>query len=158
MKLRVNGTEHEVAAPDDMPLLWVLRDLLGLTGTKYGCGVGQCGACLVHVDGEPRRSCMTRAAAVAGKSVTTIEGLADGAELHPVQQAFVEHGGIQCGFCTPGMILGATALLAANPAPDEHQIRHALSGNLCRCTGYQKIVESVGAAADLLAARKGDAR
>jgi isoquinoline 1-oxidoreductase alpha subunit len=121
MKFSVNGQEREVAAPDDMPLLWVLRDLLGLTGTKYDCGVGQSGSCLVHVDGEPRRSCMTKAGAVAGKSVTTIEGLAADAS-HAVQRAWAELDVVQCGYCQSGQIMSAAALIAGNPDPTDAEI------------------------------------
>jgi carbon-monoxide dehydrogenase small subunit len=158
IELKVNGRVHELAVPARRTLAEALRQELGLTGTKQGCGEGECGACTVLLDGQPVSSCLILAAEAQGHAITTIEGLAEDGELSPVQQAFVEHGGIQCGFCSPGMILGATALLAQVAQPDEQQIRHALSGNLCRCTGYQKIVESVDAAAGLLAARKGGGR
>jgi len=148
MKLRVNGTEHEVAAPGDMPLLWILRDLLGLTGTKYGCGVGQCGACLVHVDGEPRRSCMTRAAAVAGKSVTTIEGLAEGAS-HAVQRAWAARGVVQWRYCQSGQVMSAAALIASNPRPTDAEIDATLGKQLCRCGTYQRVRAAVHRAAEL---------
>jgi carbon-monoxide dehydrogenase small subunit len=121
----------------------MLRDDLGLTGTKYGCGEGDCGACTVLLDDQPVNSCLVLAAQVDGRKVTTIEGLADGDQLHPLQSAFIEKGAIQCGFCTSGMILSAKALLDNNPDPTELDIRTAISGNLCRCTGYQKIVEAI---------------
>jgi isoquinoline 1-oxidoreductase alpha subunit len=148
MKLRVNGKDYEVAAPADMPLLWVLRDLLGLTGTKYGCGVGQCGACLVHVDGKPRRSCMTDAAAVEGKAITTIEGLSADAS-HPVQVAWAEVDVVQCGYCQSGQIMAAAALLAETPRPTDPEIDAALGRQLCRCGTYQRIRAAVHRAAEL---------
>jgi isoquinoline 1-oxidoreductase alpha subunit len=142
MNIRVNGTNHDVQAPPDMPLLWVLRDLLGMTGTKFGCGIAQCGACTVHVDGAPRRSCVTPVGSVAGKSVTTIEGLsADGS--HPVQRAWAELDVVQCGYCQSGQIMSAAALLAAKPAPTDADIDAALSGNICRCGTYQRIRAAV---------------
>ena len=138
MKLNVNGAEREVDAPDDMPLLWVLRDLMGLTGTKFGCGIAQCGACTVHVDGAPLRACVTPASAVAGRKITTIEGLsADGS--HPVQKAWAELDVVQCGYCQSGQIMSATALLHKTPAPNDRQIREAMSGNICRCGTYTRI-------------------
>ncbi|WP_301331505.1 (2Fe-2S)-binding protein [Solimonas sp. K1W22B-7] len=148
MKLTVNGTAHEVDAPPDMPLLWVLRDLLGLTGTKFGCGLAQCGACTVHLDGAPLRSCITPVAAAAGKSVTTIEGLsADGS--HPVQRAWAELDVVQCGYCQSGQIMSAVALLAAKARPSDADIDAALSGNICRCGTYQRIRAAVHRAAEL---------
>lgn len=148
MKLNVNGSEREVDAPDDMPLLWVLRDLMGLTGTKFGCGIAQCGACTVHVDGAPLRACVTPASAVAGKKITTIEGLsADGS--HPVQKAWAELDVVQCGYCQSGQIMSAVALLAVVPTPTDSDIDHALSGNLCRCGTYQRIRAAVHRAAEL---------
>jgi len=148
MKLTVNGTAHEVDAPPDMPLLWVLRDLIGLTGTKFGCGMAQCGACTVHLDGTPMRSCITPAAAAADRSVTTIEGLsADGS--HPVQRAWAELDVVQCGYCQSGQIMSAAALLAANAKPSDADIDAALSGNLCRCGTYQRIRAAVHRAAEL---------
>ena len=142
MKLNVNGTEREVDASDDMPLLWVLRDLMGLTGTKFGCGIAQCGACTVHVDGAPLRACVTPASAVAGKKITTIEGLsADGS--HPVQKAWAELDVVQCGYCQSGQIMSAVALLAVVPTPTDSDIDHALSGNLCRCGAHIGIVEAI---------------
>ena len=148
MKLRVNGADHEVDAPADMPLLWVLRDLLGLTGTKFGCGVAQCGACTVHLDGEPRRSCVLPVGVAAGKAITTIEGLsADGS--HPVQRAWAELDVVQCGYCQSGQIMSAAALLKAKPNPDDADIDAALSGNICRCGTYQRIRAGVHRAAEL---------
>ena len=148
MKLTVNGKDYEVAAPADMPLLWVLRDLLGLTGTKYGCGVGQCGACLVHVEGKPRRSCMTRVAAVEGQAITTIEGLSADAS-HPVQQAWAEIDVVQCGYCQSGQIMAAAALLAEKPRPTDPEIDAALGRQLCRCGTYQRVRAAVHRAAEL---------
>ena len=148
MKLNVNGTEREVDAPADMPLLWVLRDLMGLTGTKFGCGIAQCGACTVHIDGAPLRACITPVAAVAGKKITTIEGLsADG--QHPVQQAWAELDVVQCGYCQSGQIMSAVALLAKIPTPTDTDIDQALSGNICRCGTYPRIRAAVHRAAEL---------
>lgn len=141
--LKVNGIEYEVAVAANRTLTQVLREELNLPGTKEGCGVGDCGACTVVVDGKPVNSCLILAVQMTGCDIRTIEGVAKGDVLHPVQQAFVESGAIQCGFCTPGMVLSATSLLERNPRPTEHEVREALSGNLCRCTGYQKIVEAV---------------
>ena len=148
--LNVNGQDHDLLCEPSRTLAQTLREDLGLTGTKVGCGVGDCGACTVLVEGAPVNSCLVLAVQAAGKAIVTIEGLADGLRLHPIQQAFVDHGAIQCGFCSPGMILSAKALLDANPAPSQIQIRQGLSGNLCRCTGYQKIIEAVDAAAQVL--------
>ena len=148
MKLHVNGSEHEVDAPPDMPLLWVLRDLMGMTGTKFGCGVAQCGACTVHVDGTPLRSCVTPVEAVAGKQITTIEGLsADGS--HPVQQAWAELDVVQCGYCQSGQIMSAAALLAVIPKPSDADIDQAMSGNICRCGTYPRIRAAIHRAAAL---------
>jgi isoquinoline 1-oxidoreductase alpha subunit len=148
MKLIVNGTEHEVNAPPDMPLLWVLRDLLGLTGTKFGCGVAQCGACTVHLDDAPLRSCVTPVSAVAGKKITTIEGLSPQG-THPVQRAWAELDVVQCGYCQSGQIMAAAALLAAKPDPTDADIDAAMSGNICRCGTYQRIRAAVHRAAGL---------
>ncbi|MDI9238471.1 (2Fe-2S)-binding protein [Lysobacter sp. LF1] len=148
MKLLVNGTEHDVSAPPDMPLLWVLRDLLHLTGTKFGCGIAQCGACTVHVDGAPRRSCVTPVASVEGKPITTIEGLSKD-NSHPVQRAWAELDVVQCGYCQSGQIMSAAALLAKLPAPTDTDIDQALSGNICRCGTYQRIRAAVHRAAEL---------
>ena len=147
IKLKVNGTDREAEAPASRLLLDFLRYDLGLTGSKEGCGVGVCGACSVLVDGELYASCITIVAAVEGSEVTTVEGIAEGRELHPVQQAFIDHGGFQCGICTPGHIVAAKALLDANPDPTEADIRSWMMGNLCRCTGYYGIINSVTAAA-----------
>ncbi|HEY4886469.1 MAG TPA: (2Fe-2S)-binding protein [Myxococcales bacterium] len=148
MKLVVNGSIREVDAPGDMPLLWVLRDLLHMTGVKYGCGMAQCGACTVHLDGHAVRSCVTPVSAVAGRKVTTIEGLSpDG--THPVQQAWAEIDVVQCGYCQSGQIMSAVALLAENPAPSDADIDVALAGNICRCGTYQRIREAVHRAAAL---------
>jgi carbon-monoxide dehydrogenase small subunit len=148
--LQVNGTEHEVVIEPHLLLIDVLRDALGLTGTKYACGGGDCGACTVLIDGQPAFSCLTLAITAIGKSILTIEGLASGTELHPLQQAFVDKGAIQCGFCTPGMVLSAKALLDENPEPTRDEIKRALAGNLCRCTGYVKIIDAVEAAAQTM--------
>lgn len=148
VSLTVNDEEHTLALRSaDRTLLSVLRDDLGLTGAKEGCGIGVCGACTVIVDGEMVSSCIQLAALVDGARVRTVEGLATSAGLDPVQRAFVEHGGLQCGACTPGQVMAARALLDANPAPSEEDVKGWMLGNLCRCTGYYKIVESVLAAA-----------
>lgn len=148
MKLVVNGQPHEVDAPADMPLLWVLRDLVGLTGTKFGCGMSLCGACTVHVDGQPVRACVTPASAVADKPITTIEGLSkDG--THPVQRAWQELDVVQCGYCQSGQVMAAAALLKQNPAPSDADIDGAMAGNLCRCGTYQRIRAAVHRAAEL---------
>jgi isoquinoline 1-oxidoreductase alpha subunit len=150
MRLNVNGRSHEVAAPDDMPLLWVLRDLLGLTGTKFGCGIAQCGACTVLIDGEATRSCVTQAGSVVDSAITTIEGLGGGAGgLHPVQRAWIEEDVVQCGYCQSGQILAAAALLARKPKPADADIDAAMKGNLCRCGTYQRIRAAVHRAAAL---------
>jgi aerobic carbon-monoxide dehydrogenase small subunit len=143
----VNGQEREAIVEPHMLLIDVLRDQFGLTGTKYACGAGDCGACTVLIEGRPSYACLTLAVTAKGKSILTIEGLADGSGLHPIQQAFVDQGAIQCGFCTPGMILSTKALLDENPEPTRDEIKTALAGNLCRCTGYVKIVDAVEAAA-----------
>jgi isoquinoline 1-oxidoreductase subunit alpha len=146
MKLDVNGSVREVDAPEDMPLLWVLRDRLGYTGVKFGCGMALCGACTVLIDGKAERSCVTPASSVVGKKVTTIEGLSpDGS--HPVQKAWVELDVVQCGYCQSGQIMAAAALLAANLRPTDADIDAALSGNICRCGTYQRIREAVRSAA-----------
>jgi aerobic carbon-monoxide dehydrogenase small subunit len=145
--LTVNGEPVERAVEPNRTLLSFLREDLGLTGAKHGCGLGDCGACTVILDGKPVNSCLVLAVQADGREVLTIEGLAENGRLHPIQEAFVDTGGIQCGFCTPGMILSAKALLDENPKPTELEIRTAISGNLCRCTGYQKIVEAILAAA-----------
>ena len=147
VKLMVNGVEREADVPSSRLLIDVLRYDLGLTGSKEGCGVGVCGACTVLVDGELFASCITLAAAIEGAEVTTIEGIAEEGRLHPVQQAFIDYGGFQCGICTPGQIVSAKVLLDTNPHPTENEIRHWMMGNLCRCTGYYSIINSVAAAA-----------
>jgi len=141
--LKVNGKDHELAVEANQILVDLLRYDLGLTGTKKGCGTGECGACTVILNGKPVNACLVLAIQANGAEVLTIEGLKPPIGLHPLQQAFVEKGSIQCGFCTPGMILSASSLLKQKPNPTEAEIRTALSGNLCRCTGYQKIVEAV---------------
>jgi carbon-monoxide dehydrogenase small subunit len=147
--ITVNGDPYSIAVDPWRTLNEVLREDLGLTGTKLGCGEGDCGACTVLVDGRSVSSCLTLAVAVDGKDIMTIEGLAfSGEELHPIQEAFIEKGAIQCGFCTSGMELSALNLLTKNPSPDEEEIRTAISGNLCRCTGYYNIVDAIGAAAE----------
>jgi len=143
MTLNVNGKARRVTAPADAFLIDVLRDRLALTGAKNGCGMGECGACTVLLKGAAVFSCLTLAIEAQGHEITTIEGLARDGELDPIQWAFADAGGVQCGFCTPGMILSARALLDENPRPTEAEVRRALSGNLCRCTGYGKIVEAV---------------
>ena len=149
--LDVNGGRHEVLAEPDRTLLDVLRTDLGLTGTTTNCLDAECGVCTVLVDGAAVNACLYLAVAAQGRSITTIEGLAPAGELHPLQQAFVELGAVQCGYCIPGMILSAKAYLDGEPRPTEGQVREALSGNLCRCTGYQKIVDAVLAASERMA-------
>jgi carbon-monoxide dehydrogenase small subunit len=143
LTLTVNGEKFDLEIPPHRTLLDLIRNELGLTGTKEGCGSGECGACTVLMDGQPVNACLVLALQAQGKEITTIEGLSRGRRLHSIQEAFISHGAIQCGFCTPGMILSVKALLDRNPRPEEREIRKALSGNLCRCTGYQKIVEAV---------------
>ncbi len=147
MQFRINGTVHEVEVEDDMPLLWVLRDVIGLKGTKYGCGIAACGACTVHLDGEAVRSCQTFASDAAGREVTTIEGLGAPEALHPVQAAWVAEQVAQCGYCQSGQIMQAAALLAVTPNPTDDEIDAAMGGNLCRCGTYPKIRAAVHAAA-----------
>jgi aerobic carbon-monoxide dehydrogenase small subunit len=148
MQLEVNGRQRSVQVEANRTLLEVLRDDLGLIGAKEGCGSGDCGACTVLVDDEAMCSCMLLAVEAEGRQITTIEGIAPAGELHPVQSAFVECGALQCGFCTPGMVLSTVALLRRSPQPTEDEIRDALAGNLCRCTGYDKIVRAVQVAAE----------
>jgi carbon-monoxide dehydrogenase small subunit len=145
--LTVNGATHEVAVEPQQSLLQVLREVLHFTGTKEGCSEGECGACTVILDGQTVDSCLIFGLEANGRNILTIEGLAQGDQLHPVQKTFAEYGAVQCGFCTPGMILAAKALLDSNPHPTEAEIRRGISGNLCRCTGYVKIVEAIQAAA-----------
>ena len=142
MKLDINGSVKDVDAPPEMPLLWVLRENLGLTGTKFGCGLAQCGACTVHLDGTATRSCTTTAAAAAGKKITTIEGLSPGAS-HPLQKAWVAEQVPQCGYCQSGQIMSAAALLAKNPRPSDAEIDTAMAGNICRCGTYQRIHRAI---------------
>jgi len=150
IRLKINNVDYELLVSDNRLLVDVIREDLGLTGTKRGCGIGDCGACTVLMNGLPTFSCLVLAVQASGSKITTIEGLSDGNKLHPLQQAFVEHGAIQCGFCTPGMILTSLALLKKNPNPNEKNVRAAISGNLCRCTGYQKIVDAVLSAASMM--------
>jgi len=147
ISFRINGDEVSIEVQPHWTLLRVIRDELGLTGTKEGCGEGECGSCTVIVDGKTVSSCLVLAMDVEGKEVTTIEGLARGGKLHPLQAAFVEKGAVQCGFCTPGMIMTAKELLDKRPSPSEEEIRFHMAGNLCRCTGYAKIIEAIQAAA-----------
>jgi isoquinoline 1-oxidoreductase subunit alpha len=156
MRLKVNGKEHEVNGLDEStPLLWVLRDHLGLVGTKFGCGVAQCGACTVHLNGEPVRSCSVPASAVAGQAITTIEGLAGAPDkLHPVQAAWIQHDVAQCGYCQSGQIMTAAALLKRVPKPTDADIDAAMGGNLCRCGTYLRIRKAIKSAAE---ANRGDA-
>ncbi len=151
--LSVNGAARSVDVPADTPLLWVLRDHLDLVGTKYGCGIGQCGACTVHLDGSPTRACLTPVSAAAGSAITTIEGLsADGS--HPLQQAWCELDVAQCGYCQPGQIMSAAGLLADNPHPTDKQIDGAMAGNLCRCATYYRIRAAIHRAAEIAQARE----
>ena len=156
MELSVNGVRRRIQSSPDRPLLYVLHDELDLTGTKYGCGEGQCGACTVLVDGVAKRSCLLHVRDAAGKNITTIEGLAKGEQLHPVQDAFLAEDALQCGYCTPGMILASVDLLRKTPQPSEDEIRHGLQGNICRCGTYPRIVRAVQRAAKRM--REGGAR
>ena len=148
IKLTVNGKEHEVDAAPDTPLLWVLRDHIGLTGTKYGCGMALCGACTVHLDGKPTPSCVLPVSGVGGRKVTTIEGLSSD-RSHPVQQAWIEIDVPQCGYCQSGQIMSAAALIAENPAPSDEDINRAMDGNLCRCGTYPRIRKAIHRAAEI---------
>ena len=148
LRITLNGQEVRVTVEPSATLAHVLREQLGLTGTKIGCEEGECGACTVLLDGRPVNSCICPALKAAGRQVLTIEGLSANGDLHPLQRAFVEHGAVQCGYCTPGIILSAVALLNENPHPTEEEIRRAISGNLCRCTGYFKIVQAIQAVAE----------
>lgn len=150
LTLTVNGQVRELDAAPDRRVVDLLREELGLTGVKEGCGSGECGACTILVDGVARLACLLLAAQLPGREIITIEGLAQNGQLHPLQQAFIEYGAVQCGFCSPGMILAAVALLRRNPTPSREDIRSGLSGNLCRCTGYHMIVDAVEAAARVL--------
>jgi len=155
IKFKLNGRKVELDVPPGRRLLDLLREDLGLTGTKEGCGEGECGACAVIVDGKLRLSCLTTAIQVDGKEVLTVEGLAREGKLHPIQEALIETAGLQCGFCTPGFVMAAYALLLENPRPTREEVRAWLSGNLCRCTGYEKIVDAVLLAAEWLRNRDG---
>jgi aerobic-type carbon monoxide dehydrogenase small subunit (CoxS/CutS family) len=148
--LNINGTSHTVDVEPETPLLWVLRDNIGLTGTKYGCGIAQCGACTVHIDGQPLKACQTPASQAVGKRVTTIEGLARNGKLHAVQQAWIEVGVPQCGYCQSGQLMAAAALLERRKNPSDREIDQAMSGNLCRCGTYQRIREGIKRAAKLI--------
>ena len=152
-EFKINGRIYEVIVTPNLTLSELIREQLDLTGTKHACEVGQCGSCTVLVEGKPTLACSALAVAVRDKEILTIEGLSRGTKLHPLQRAFIDHGAIQCGFCTPGMILMAKALLDENPSPTKQEVKEGLGGNLCRCTGYVKIIDAVMAAADML--RKG---
>jgi carbon-monoxide dehydrogenase small subunit len=154
IQLHVNGIAYDVVVSPEELLIDVLRQKLDLTGTKKGCGQGDCGTCTVLIDGRRALACLTLAIACEGRSILTIEGVERGGELHPIQQAFIDKGAVQCGFCTPGMVMSAKALLDEHPAPTEEQIRHGISGNLCRCTGYVKIVDAIADAARRLEAER----
>jgi carbon-monoxide dehydrogenase small subunit len=156
LNLSVNGDPISLAVEPHLTLLEVLRDTMGLSGTKEGCGTGDCGACTILLDGEPVNACLLLAVEAEGSRVITVEGLTNNGDLHPVQKALVAHGGVQCGFCTPGMVLSSVALLRRNARPTEAEIRDALAGNLCRCTGYDKIVQSVLVAAEEMVAAGGE--
>ncbi len=158
LTLNVNGEDHEVLVPVQKTLLEVLREDLGLTGTKHGCELGECGTCTVLVDGEPLLSCLVLPVECEGRAITTVEGMARDGELHPLQQAFAELGAAQCGYCTPGMLLTAQALIEEHPTPSREEIREALAGNLCRCTGYTKILDAVELAALRMGAGVGGRR
>ena len=154
-KININLQDHEVDAPGDTPLLWVLRDVVGLTGTKFGCGIGQCGACTVHLDGQPIRSCVTPLAALVGRKVTTIEAIGEIPSGEAVQRAWLDLEVIQCGYCQSGQIMSASALLASNPAPSDRDIDAAMAGNICRCGTYPRIRAAIKHAAESLSAKGG---
>lgn len=143
VRLNINDKEYEINIKESWTLLYVLREVLNLTGTKCGCSTGDCGACKIIVDGEALNSCLILAVKAEGKSITTIEGITNGSELHPIQQAFIDSGAVQCGFCTPGMIITTKALLDKNPSPSKEEILKAIDNNLCRCTGYVKIIDAI---------------
>jgi carbon-monoxide dehydrogenase small subunit len=148
--LKVNGIKYTVDVKPQRTLVEVLRETLGLTGTKKSCNEGECGACTVLMDGKPVASCLVLGIDAQGKEILTIEGLSEAEKLHPIQEAFLRHGGIQCGFCTPGMVMSAKAFLDEHPKPTQTEVRQAISGNLCRCTGYQQIVDSIMAASNMM--------
>lgn len=150
IKLTINKKQYKFSVSSNKTLLELLREDIGLTGTKEGCGLGECGACTVIMNGQTVNSCLVLAVEADGKDITTIEGLAEGEKLHPLQQAFVDEGGLQCGFCTPGMIMSSKALLDANPNPTQEEIKRGIAGNLCRCTGYTKIIKSIETAAKIM--------
>ena len=150
IKFIINGQPQQVDVEADTPLLWVIRDTLGMTGTKFGCGIAQCGACTVHLNGSPIRSCTTPVSAAENQQITTIEGISEG-ELTPLQQAWVEEDVAQCGYCQPGQIMSATALLASNPNPTDNDINNAMSGNICRCGSYPRIRKAIKRTAEMLA-------
>ena len=158
ISLSVNGIDYNVAVETDRTLLSLLRDVLKLTGTKYGCGEGECGACTVLMDGVPVNACLVLAVKTQGKHILTVEGLADGDNLHPLQTAFMEKGALQCGYCTPGMLMSAYALIKENHEPSDKEISEALVGNLCRCTGYQNICAAVKTAAKMMYPEGGEKR
>ena len=147
IQLTLNNERVSIDAPPDTPLLWAIREQMNLTGTKYGCGIAQCGACTVHLDGQPVRSCQIPVSAVSGMKVTTVEGLAEGEQLSALQQAWIDHDVAQCGYCQSGQLMSATALLATNPAPTDAQIDSAMAGNICRCGTYGRIKKAIKAAA-----------
>ncbi len=154
IRLHINGKEYEVSVPPDRMLLDLLREDLGLTGTKKGCGEGECGSCTIIMDGNAVLSCLMPAIKADGSEILTVEGLAEGEKLHPIQKAFWEKGAVQCGFCTPGMLLSAKALLDKKPRPEIGEIKEAISGNLCRCTGYIKIIEAIKSASERMIEKK----
>lgn len=156
LRITVNGDAYHLFVEPHCTLLEVIRDVIGLTGTKNGCGMGECGACTVLLDGKPVNSCLVLGHEADGQEVLTVEGISTGGTLHPIQKAFVEHGAIQCGFCTPGMMMSTKALLDQNPKANRAEIRNVLKGNLCRCTGYIKIMEAVEAAEDMIQAGRGE--
>jgi len=154
INLKINGEDYKLKVKPNTLLLDLIRDEIGLTGTKRGCDTGECGACTVLIDGIPVNSCLVLAVEVNSKKITTIEGLSNNGQLHPLQEAFIEEGAVQCGFCTPGMILSAKALLDKNPTPTEQEIKVAIAGNLCRCTGYKKIIKAIISAAEKMRRRE----
>ncbi|MFT5571386.1 MAG: isoquinoline 1-oxidoreductase alpha subunit [Cryomorphaceae bacterium] len=150
MKLTINDQQYDVDADPNMPILYVLRDLVGLTATKFGCGVGQCGACTMHLDGNPIRSCLTPVSVAAGKNLTTLEGLAEGDDLHPIQQAWLDHKVAQCGYCQSGQMMSAVALLKRNKNPNEQEIEQSMQGNICRCGTYPRIKAAIKQAGQVI--------